>query len=181
MKIRDWFVLTYCVILLVGTLVILKRNGIGRDDFMAARDLPVNRRLDAGDVTRDTIGTVAAAMPGEGPDLSAFTGRYVRGHIQRNEMLGLRQTDTVPDIVTPPGHVMVLAPLDGAVARQVNAGQCVNLSGPDKAPVPIAAMLCPIASQPACTAVLDLPAVRLTALTAGGQSLPAIAAAAPCP
>jgi hypothetical protein len=178
MTIRDWFVLVYCLALLAGTAAILKRNGVGADDFAATRDLPLNWRLQPGDVRRDIVGSVASA--GDSQALDAFTGRYLRGPMQRDELLHLRQTGTVPSISVPAGHVMALARFDGTVIKPLNAAQCVTLDGAGKTAVTVAAVLCPLATDTACTAILDLPGARLAAMTGGGKSLPAITGLTPC-
>lgn len=178
MTVRDWFLVFYCLVLLAGTAAILKRNGVGADDFAVTRDLPLNWRLQPGDVRRGIAGSVASA--GDSKALDAFTGRYLRGAMQRDELLHLRQTETVPAISEPAGHMMTLAPFDGTVVKPLNAAQCVTLGAADKSAVKVAAVLCPLATEAACTAILDLPTARLSAMTAGGKSLPAITGLTPC-
>ncbi len=178
MTIRDWFLVFYCLVLLAGTGAILKRNGVGANDLAATRDLPLNWRLQPGDVERDMVGSVASA--GGNQALDALNGRYLRGAMQRDELLHLRQTEAVPNISVPAGHVMALAPFDGSVLKHLNATQCVALDGADKNAVKVAAVLCPLATETVCTAILDLPAVRLAAMIAGGKSLPAITGLTPC-
>lgn len=178
MTIRDWILVIYCALLLAGAAAIWKRNDVGHDDFAAARDLPLNWRLQPGDIQRDLLGT--ATTPGKDTALEAFTGRYLRGALQRNEVVHLRQTDAVPVIVPLPGHVATLAPFESSTVAGVNAGSCVALDGPDKAPVKVSAVLCPEAAHPACEAILDLTTARLAAMTAGGKSLPQITGTAHC-
>jgi hypothetical protein len=180
MNLRNWLFVLYCAILIGGTAIILNRNGFDRDDFMTARELPANWRLQPGNVVVDLVGRIGGVIPGGRPALTDFDGRYVRGHFRPNEPIRLHQTDTVPHVTAPPGHVLLMTPLGGS-AKHANAGTCVGLAGEDKTPVPVAAVLCPAEATGACSAILDMPIDRVAKLTAGGKSLPAVTGTIACP
>ncbi len=166
MNLRGVGIAFYCVLVVVGVWWILHRNRPVPIDFIATRDLPLNRLLQPGDVVpAGWDKSFDAALIGE-PRPDDFAGRYVSGDVPKGAMLRLEETASVPIPVQTAGHVALLAMLPRERVRDINAGSCVRLKSTDVKPFLVRTILCPAITQADCAAVIDVPADRLAAIDA---------------
>lgn len=178
MNIRGALLLAYCAALAAGTWWIIDRNDLAAADFRAARDLPANRRLQAGDVE----GPVGArgAMLADHTSLAHFDGRYILAATPAGAQFRIGATDTMPRLTPHAGTQMLAVSLPRDRLAAVNAETCVRLAGKDDKLVTVRAVLCPAASGASCTAVVEAAAAHAAALVAEAAPL-AVAAAVDCP
>jgi hypothetical protein len=97
MTVRGIAAAIYCLLLALGTWWIVQRNDLVSVDFVASRDLPLNRWLRPGDVVRADWNVVKSALHVGDPKDEDFVGRYMRGPLPKGAALRLKATDSVPN------------------------------------------------------------------------------------
>lgn len=177
--VRGFFLTLYCVALAFGTWWIVRQQKLAVPEFVASRELPLDRWLRPGDVAAASwLGRQTAALT-DGPDASSFAGRYVTGEIPKGAALRLEATGAVPLLAAREGHLTLLVTLPRAKLGELNAGGCARLSLKESKPFGVRAVLCPLSQAADCTAAIDVPAARLTEIN--GAAALAVEAEAPCP
>jgi hypothetical protein len=178
MTLRGILLTIYCLLLVVGTWWIVRQQKLAVPEFVANRDLPLDRWLRAGDVAAASwLGQQAAALT-DGPDAKSFVGRYVTGDIPKGAALRLEATSAVPLMATRDGHLTLLVRLPRASLGGLNAGSCARLSLKDGKPFGVRAVLCPLSQAADCAAAIDVPAARLAEIN--GAAALAVESEAPC-
>jgi hypothetical protein len=107
MTIRGMLALLYCVALTLGVWWILQRNDLAAMDFVAKRDLSLNRQLQSGDVEAASWNRLKSLVGAPGAD--EFVGRYLRGPLPKGAALRKEATDTVPNLTVMPGRLALLS------------------------------------------------------------------------
>jgi hypothetical protein len=160
---RWTFTVAYCVLLFVGTLIIvLRRDPLYPATFLAATRLPAGHLLQPGDLVASAAGA-----------------RYLDGAIQKGEVVHLDSASRMPPLQPDKDKILVALPVAvSAVATgEGNGGASVYLcpvpsvKGPIPGPVSIKSAICP-AGAPECVALVQVPAKDASALAealAGGR------------
>lgn len=178
MTLRGILVTIYCLLLGLGTWWIVRQQKLAVPEFVASRDLPLDRWLRPGDVMPASwLGQQVAELT-DGPDAKSFVGRYVTGDIPKGATLRPEATSAVPLMATRDGHLMLLVRLPRASLGDLNAGSCARLSVKDSKPFSVRAILCPLSEAADCTAAMDVPVTRLGEI--GTPAALAVESAAPC-
>ena len=176
--VRGFFLTLYCVALAFGTWWIVRQQKLAVPEFVASRELPLDRWLRPGDVVPASwLGAKVAALA-NGPDANSFVGRYVSGDVPKGATLRLEATSAVPLMAARDGHLTLLVTLPRAKLGELNAGSCARLSVKDSKPFSLRTVLCPLSQAADCTAAIDVPVARLAEI--GTPAALAVESEAPC-
>jgi hypothetical protein len=140
---RWWLFIAYCVILSVGTYFLARDSGSHPTGLVAARELPANRLLLAGDFE-----PVAGA------------GQYLTRAVKPHEPIKPGDLSAFPTLTLAAGELPLAFPVARAavISGAVNAGEKVRICKGDDSivsDVPVRAVLCPPA-QGQCIAIAVL-------------------------
>jgi hypothetical protein len=180
MTLRGILVTIYCLLLGLGTWWIVRQQKLVVPEFVATRDLPLDRWLRPGDVAPASWLVQQVATIADGPGAKNFEGRYVTGDVPKGATLRLEATSASPWLAARDGHLTLLAGLPRANLGELNAGSCARLSVKDSKPFGVRTVLCPLSGAADCTAAIDVPLARVTEISQPGPAL-IVQAEAPCP
>lgn len=144
--IRAGAILVWGLIFAFGLAAIIYRQFNPRERAVVVRALPVNHRLQTGDLK-------------DGSDAIDFVGKYLRGNARPDQVLIPADISTVPLLAAEPGPLFIL-PLEGNGAQpgQLDAGDKAQLCNKADAAIKdleVIALLCP--DENACTVLFRAP------------------------
>jgi hypothetical protein len=167
MTLRGIMVAIYCLLLTLGTWWIVRQKKLAVPEFVATRDLPLDRRLRSDDVKAASWLVQQAASLTDGPDTTKFQGRYATGDVPKGAALRLDGTSATLLLAARDGHLTLLVSLPRGSLTALNAGSCARLSIKDSKPFAVRTVLCPASEVADCSAAIDVPLARLAEI---GQS-----------